>query len=570
MRYHYKKPDRWTWTQYDTDSLEADVAAGRIGADWRIRRDGEGTDYLPRELIAAEAVARKQAVDDKKRLMAKPLGAWFIRGDQIQPLLDPTRVTWRFLIILALIGGVRIFARLMSSTSIEALDVLVLVAFSCPLIAHLSLLTPERGPKVFYLRAFRSDLDSQRLRASLRAILGPNHHLTGIRPPREHSYFLIRILFTLWDGFRSLGSPYFELEADDRNWIVRLLASYRDGRFVFIDLRDLTPFVEDEIRLSYLAFGLHRCIFVADAKLEHDAACATVSAIVGDSAMDAKEIMLLRYSDGLPFKEVKDQVSASLKLIPNSRTEIAPAAIDFASERVPIQKWRTRFRDTERGRLIYILIAQGLLGFLVAFVTTLIVGLGDDPTFPTWQKILVGFGYALALGSFLGFFAALSRARKQAQFEREHQSVLGRPPARERRLRFACLFGSLGALLNVPVINVFIWLSVSSWMGSLFPAKALSGEFHTEHATYDFSPIGTFTKRDWLGKWTGIYIIHGDKVEISERLMRRGDHSVLTDVHGSELSLKDITAQGIRVTNRPAYITDNWLLVKISSHGEDE
>ena len=58
MLYHYKKPGWWTWTRHVTDSLEADVAAGRIGADWRIRRDGESTDYLPRDLLAAEAAGR--------------------------------------------------------------------------------------------------------------------------------------------------------------------------------------------------------------------------------------------------------------------------------------------------------------------------------------------------------------------------------------------------------------------------------------------------------------------------------------------------------------------------------
>lgn len=119
--------------------------------------------------------------------------------------------------------------------------------------------------------------------------------------------------------------------------------------------------------------------------------------------------------------------------------------------------------------------------------------------------------------SFVGFFAALRRTRKQARFEREHQEILGRAPAGVWRLRFASLFGVLGALLTVPVLNVFICLTMSSWIGSLFPDKALLGEFHTEHSTYHFSPLGTFTKRDYLRdgseSWTGIYIIHGDTVK---------------------------------------------------------
>ena len=61
--------------------------------------------------------------------------------------------------------------------------------------------------------------------------------------------------------------------------------------------------------------------------------------------------------------------------------------------------------------------------------------------------------------------SALSRARKQVRFEREHEKVLGRPPAGAWRVRFGYAFGSVGALLNLPLlINVFIWLVAWDWM----------------------------------------------------------------------------------------------------------
>src|SRR5262249_61902734 len=70
MRYYYKKPGAWTWTRFDTDSLEGDVAAGRIGADWRIHREGESTQYLASELIVVEAAAKNQRPQQKEKVPA--------------------------------------------------------------------------------------------------------------------------------------------------------------------------------------------------------------------------------------------------------------------------------------------------------------------------------------------------------------------------------------------------------------------------------------------------------------------------------------------------------------------
>ena len=102
-----------------------------------------------------------------------------MEGQRIQPLLDPTVVAWRFLVGQALIGVIIIVTRLFTSVEIQPLDILTLVAFACPLIAYCLLLQARSGSMVFFLRAFRSDLDSLRLRSALRAVLGPAHHLTG-------------------------------------------------------------------------------------------------------------------------------------------------------------------------------------------------------------------------------------------------------------------------------------------------------------------------------------------------------------------------------------------------------
>jgi hypothetical protein len=475
-----------------------------------------------------------------------------VRGECVQPLLDPTKVAWRLLIILALIGGVPLFVELTTAESIDVFAVFQAVSFACPLAAYSLLLRPSTGRTVFYLRAFRSDLDSTNLRSALRAVLGRAHQLRGIRPPRERGFLPVRVLVTLRDGFRSLGSPFFELEADDDNWMVRLLASYRRARFVFIDIRDLTTFVEEEIRLSYLAFGLSRCMFIANQNQTHEESCSRVTAIIGDPAMDQNRLMMLYYSDDeSTLRDLTSSAATFLQTIPAEGTTISPEAIDFAAHRVPIKKWRARFRDTERGRLTYAVIGPSLIGFLVAFLTGLVVGADDDVT---WRKILAIFAYGVSFATFVAYFGALKRARKQAEFEQIHAFGF-RSSLSGSRLRLAYLFGCCGALLTVPVLNLFIlaaadtiWEKAKGITGVdyLWAEKALSGSFRGDRGeTWEFNSNGTC--REMVGRTKGTYVVNGQKVEM-KLIYYIGD----SKFNGYKvLSLQDIIRQGVRLERRP-------------------
>lgn len=44
MEYHVKKPGTWGWTPIITGSLAAEVAAGRVGQDWRLKGDESRPD----------------------------------------------------------------------------------------------------------------------------------------------------------------------------------------------------------------------------------------------------------------------------------------------------------------------------------------------------------------------------------------------------------------------------------------------------------------------------------------------------------------------------------------------
>ena len=72
----------------------------------------------------------------------------------------------------------------------------------------------------------------------IRAGIGQEYRLSGIRPPSCRVSWWSRLLFTTSTGFRYIQSNEFEMEAPDHNWMARLLGSYSKSPFVFIDVRD--------------------------------------------------------------------------------------------------------------------------------------------------------------------------------------------------------------------------------------------------------------------------------------------------------------------------------------------
>src|SRR5689334_91733 len=157
---------------------------------------------------------------------------------ETQPLLDPVSVAMEVLEANAVTAvPLTVLAILLNSLA-RALEggaslsdalilTIILVAISYPIVVlssrafHKFLILTLRhgaGVPVFYLRAFRSDQQSQELRRSLQVLIGSEHQLTGIRPPARRVGFLYRLVFTIPTGFRYLGSPYFRLEAGHHNW----------------------------------------------------------------------------------------------------------------------------------------------------------------------------------------------------------------------------------------------------------------------------------------------------------------------------------------------------------------
>jgi hypothetical protein len=130
------------------------------------------------------------------------------------------------------------------------------------------LLTPRlvTSPNAFIVRAFRRDEQTGHLRDRVSAALGPRGRLFGIRDPRRRFGFVTRCFALMEGAFRYLGSNHCDLEAADRNWLARVLATlaFRQINFVLIDLREITEAVTVEVRVVVLAMTPRRVIWLMD------------------------------------------------------------------------------------------------------------------------------------------------------------------------------------------------------------------------------------------------------------------------------------------------------------------
>lgn len=382
-----------------------------------------------------------------------------------RPLSDPVRFfanVLRFWLIVALtlatsavvIGiGVTILQK-GSSSSGGIVVVLIGLAgvLGAPLGVWMFFRSVQR-PAVIYLRAFRSDLPARRLRSLLKAALGDRFRLCGIRPPQKRSGIFTRLFARGWIAFRYIGSEHFELEAEDHNWMARLLASYAKSRFVFIDVRDLTKHVEDEIRLSYLAMGRERCVFLIDPSRTEEEWLATIQTLVGEKEDQDARFQFLAY----PGDERVDPpafVKAARDLIdqiPSGRVAISSEAIAFARARVSEKCWATPFSETDlAGELLTLGIGAGL------FVGSLF--------FSQFGLIAADILNAIGVAGLVIFLLAWGRAWKQAGVEKR----LRRAGTRNPRSR---LIGALVLIFFSPAIIGLLAISIYKLSETVVVAK---------------------------------------------------------------------------------------------------
>lgn len=129
----------------------------------------------------------------------------------------------------------------------------------------LVLAIPDKRTNAFYLRSFRKDSESKRIREHLEVLLGNKFRLSGIRDPKKRVSYVIRPLIIASMVLRYAGARYLNLEAGN-DWKARLWVSLRDAKIIFLDLRDITEFVEEEVRLCISAVSLNRIVFIVDSE----------------------------------------------------------------------------------------------------------------------------------------------------------------------------------------------------------------------------------------------------------------------------------------------------------------
>lgn len=210
-----------------------------------------------------------------------------------KPLADPVRV----IAILMVVSGI-ILGLVYVNSAISALGVWAVlaglgrafVAFSVAI-----LIGPGGRPNAIYLRAFKTDGATAKLRAQLSAILGPDYRLSGIRPPGKRSSVFLRFLLPGLTAFRYAGSKFMDLEAGD-DWMARLWKTHQTARLVFIDVRETTQQVSHEIRMTLETVGVERCVFVVGPHQTTDAWRQEISQIAGPD-FNATNFYLLDASD---------------------------------------------------------------------------------------------------------------------------------------------------------------------------------------------------------------------------------------------------------------------------------
>jgi general secretion pathway protein G len=243
------------------------------------------------------------------------------------------------------------------------------------------LIRKRRSVQVFYLRAFRSDNSAARLRRLLRVALGGGHRLCGIRQPRARSNPLVSLLLPVVTALRYTGSDYSELEAKSHNWMARLLASYARARFAFVDIRSVTPHVESEIRLTILAFGPDRCVFVTDGSRTEGEWIELLHRASGVPEAAVSHFHLLCYA-GDDQADAGEFVAAARALcarIPEGTAGVSDEAVAFARGHVPDSSWDTPAWERDRGMLALGLAASLGAGALLGFAATRIAPVGAGP-----------------------------------------------------------------------------------------------------------------------------------------------------------------------------------------------
>ncbi len=220
-----------------------DVFLNGAGADVEFMRVESGRD-IPR----VRPIRRSRGSDSMPAPLADPL-----RG-----LRTGLNVLNAFSLLLVAAGALFSYA---IGDETQAIVTATLGLLGVLWVFGISRLLPNRPTDILYLRSFRTDDTTGGVRTSLERALDPQFRVSGIRDPRRRWPRVLRFMSYVLFALKYANPKYLNLEAG-AEWKGRLWRSLGEAKGVVIDISDLTPAVEAEIRLCVECMGLERMLFV--------------------------------------------------------------------------------------------------------------------------------------------------------------------------------------------------------------------------------------------------------------------------------------------------------------------
>jgi type IV pilus assembly protein PilA len=241
------------------------------------------------------------------------------------------------------------------------------LGITCSMLSFALLIAPAGKPNAIYLRAFKTDKSTAALRSKISAILGPGFRLSGIRPPRKKSSVFLRFLLPGIVAMRYAGSKYMELEAGD-DWMARLWKTYQTVRLVLIDVREVTPYVHQEIEMTLQSVGSARCVFLVNREKTEGEWRKLLAEIVGPES-DSEKLQLLDVSpERVAYRQMESDLRDLVKTLPEGVPGALAEGRQFVLDHVS-EELISRSSRPSAMTVISALVALALsIGFGIAWV----------------------------------------------------------------------------------------------------------------------------------------------------------------------------------------------------------
>jgi len=263
---------------------------------------------------------------------------------------------------------------------------------------------PKIPTNALYLRNFSKDKSSEDVREHIEVMLGKDFRLSGIRDPRKRINLVFRPLIISYMALQYAGARFLNLEAGN-DWKARIWSNFRDIKIAFIDLRELTDFVKEEIELSIESLGLERLVFIIDNK---DGVEAWKARLIKEYSIPVErhgKIHIVIWTENKDDrKDFMSGIEAVLEQMPQESVSLSAASFSmidsYVLSRNSLMKERlSRSIQTMAGMslLVALIVMRLITGLLSSFIAVMVVNSGqfnlsNDINFIDMAALLTKYG----------------------------------------------------------------------------------------------------------------------------------------------------------------------------------